>query len=239
VLLAAGLGARLGPSAENLPKGFLRLGDRPIVEESVRCLLALGVERVVIGTGFQAERYDALAAGLGGRVHTVLNPEFATSGSLHTFALTTPEVEDDFLLLESDLIYEARAIVALQAADTASTLLVSGFTGAGDEVFVQADPDLRLTALSKTRGDLGERVVGELVGLTRITRRTRDLMLAYAQARSTTARRLDYETALAAASVEDGVRCLVIEDLIWSEIDDDRQLVRAREDVYPRIRMEE
>jgi choline kinase len=235
VILAAGLGVRLGPAAGHLPKGFLRLGDRPIVEESIACLMRAGVERVVIGTGYGAERYEALAATFGGPVETVFNPHFAESGSMYTLARAAANVAGDFLLVESDLIYESRAVDALQAA-AGSTLLVSGLTGAGDEVFVEASSDGRLVALSKTRATLGDPVIGELVGLTRVARHTHALMRARAQALFSASRRVDYESVLAYVSAQDPVHCLVIDDLIWTEIDDERHLERARRDVYPRLR---
>jgi choline kinase len=31
------------------------------------------------------------------------------------------------------------------------------------------------------------------------------------------------------------VKCHVVEDLVWAEIDDERQLIRARDRVYPAI----
>ena len=47
VILAAGRGTRLGPRGKTMPKGFLRIGDRPIVEESIARLRMAGIDLLV------------------------------------------------------------------------------------------------------------------------------------------------------------------------------------------------
>ena len=73
-------------------------------------------------------------------------------------------VDEAFLLLESDLFYEERALDAVLACPDADVLLTSGPTGATDEVWVEASADGRLVAMSKDDKDL-EHVTGELVGI--------------------------------------------------------------------------
>ncbi len=42
VILAAGRGTRLGPLGAIIPKGLIRLGPRPIIEESLERLISVG-----------------------------------------------------------------------------------------------------------------------------------------------------------------------------------------------------
>jgi choline kinase len=44
---------------------------------------------------------------------------------------------------------------------------------------------------------------------------------------------------LVAAAKEIDIDCLVIEDLIWAEIDDEVHLKRARDEIYPMIKVKE
>jgi len=85
-------------------------------------------------------------------VRCVHNPDFATTGSMHSLYLAREALPNDFLLLESDLLYEPRALRELLAAPRGDYVLVSGPTGLGDEVFTYAEGG-RLVALSKTRRD--------------------------------------------------------------------------------------
>ena len=53
-ILAAGSGLRLGEGGQGQPKAFIRLGARPIIEESIERLRRSGIERIVIVTGYGA-----------------------------------------------------------------------------------------------------------------------------------------------------------------------------------------
>ena len=44
VILAAGMGTRLGERTKNQPKGFLMLDEKPIVEQSICKLLEMGID---------------------------------------------------------------------------------------------------------------------------------------------------------------------------------------------------
>ena len=232
VILAAGRGTRLGPRGLELPKGFLRIGELPIVEESLLRLLAEGVERVVVVTGHLAEHYQALRARHPAVVETVHNPRFAESGSMHSLACARGAVEGDFLLLESDLVYECRALRTALDAPEPDALVLSGPTGVGDEVWVEA-PEGRLVAMSKDRSALRS-VAGELVGITKVSAPLFAAMLAFADSAGTL--RIDYETdALVAAARERPIACPVVPDLLWTEIDDPAQLQRARHRIHPAV----
>lgn len=233
VILAAGLGVRLGNMSNERPKGFIELGGEPIIERSVRLLTAAGIARTVIVTGHLAEFYRALAA-RHPEIELVHNPSYADSGAMYSLYLARERPKHDFLLLESDLIYEQRALDALLAAPGRDVLLVSGTTHSGDEVYVEAAAG-RLTGLSKQRGELRGEVIGELVGITRMSPACLAAMCAYAEPVFASTLKLDYERALVAAAGALPVRCLRIPDLIWTEIDDERHLERARTVVYPAI----
>ena len=64
MILAAGLGTRLRPLTDELPKPLLWLGDRPLVAHIAEQLVAGGVRRVALNKSHLAERFslDLLAA---------------------------------------------------------------------------------------------------------------------------------------------------------------------------------
>jgi len=236
VILAAGMGTRLHEEVGNYPKGFLRLGRLPIIEESIERLAAAGINDIVIVTGHCADHYVRFASGQGGLVRTVHNPRFADSGSMYSLYCARDVVDHDFLLLESDLIYEPRALSTLLVGSTPDAILLSGPTGAGDEVWVETRAG-NLVAMSKDRNALTGSVTGELVGISKISTDLFSLMLEIAGRVFKTSLCYDYETdCLVAAGARRPIRCPVIPDLIWSEIDDPDHLQRAREHIYPRIR---
>lgn len=234
VILAAGRGTRLAGEVRDYPKGFLRLGERPIIEESIDRLLAAGIRDVVIATGHCASFYEDLARRRP-EVRTAHNPRFAESGSMYSLYCTRSLVAGPFLLLESDLVYEPRALDVLLAGPASDAILLSGPTAAGDEVWVEVR-DGRLAAMSKRRETLGPGVAGELVGISRISAPLFAAMLRLAEAAFATSLKYDYETdCLVAAGRERPIACPVVPDLVWGEIDDPSHLRRVRETVYPEV----
>lgn len=229
-ILAAGCGTRLGARGRVRPKGFIRLGRRPIVEESILRLRGAGVERIVVVTGHHAEFYERL-----GGLERVFNERYAASGSMYSLACARDRLTEDFLLLESDLVYEPRALETLLAGDAADAVLLSGPTGAGDEVYVRA-VDGCLAAMSKDPARLGGDPSGELVGISRISAALFAAMLEEADRRFERSLRVDYETdALVACAARMPIRCPLVPDLLWGEIDDAAHFERVSA-LYPRVR---
>ena len=58
VILAAGMGTRLRESHTGMPKGFLCLGEQPIVVESIARLRKAGINNILIVTGHLSEFYE-------------------------------------------------------------------------------------------------------------------------------------------------------------------------------------
>jgi choline kinase len=235
VILAAGRGTRLAGHVHGQPKGFLKLGSRPIIEESIDRLTIAGISDVLIVTGHYAGHYEELARRSGGLVRTVHNPRFADSGSMYSLYCARSGLSGPFLLLESDLVYEPRALTDLIGHAAPDAILLSGPTGAGDEVYVEAR-DGKLLNMSKRREVLGPGVAGELVGISRISGALYARMCAIAERAFATSLKYDYETdCLVAAGREVGIDCLVIPDLVWGEIDDAAHLARVRGNIYPEV----
>ena len=235
VILAAGRGTRLAGHMGEYPKGFLKLGELPIIEESIDRLVHAGIRDVLIVTGHCACHYEGLAQRRTGLVRTIHNPRFADSGSMYSLFCARGVAPGPFLLLESDLVYEPRALTLLLACKAADAILLSGPTGAGDEVYVECR-DGNLTNMSKRREALGPGVAGELVGISKISAGLYARMCAIAEQAFATSLKFDYETdCLVAAGYKQQIACPVVFDLVWGEIDDPSHLARVRETVYPEI----
>ena len=233
IILAAGMGVRLKDRGELTPKGCMCLGEKSIVEESVLRLLAVGIERIVIVTGHHAEQYEPLQDRYHQTVLLVHNPHFADSGSMYSLYCARHCVDEAFLLLESDLVYELRALTKCLENPSANVVLLARFSKTSDECLVETRNG-RLVAISKNRESLGSEVRGEMVGICKISPSLFSAMLEMAEQRFGTTRHVDYETdCLVAAAWGVPISCPVVEDLVWCEIDDETHLARARDEIYP------
>ena len=240
VIMAGGLGSRLKGRTDAMPKGFLEVGGIAIVRESIKKLIASGIEEIIIGTGHCSEWYESLAEELH-CITCVRNDAYATTGSMGTLVVCAPHVHGDFLLLESDLIYDEIGLSVLINEQRKNVILASGPTKSGDEVYLQSDGENMLVNHSKKREELSS-VYGELVGISRLSKKTLTAMVAYCTAHLTDQPRMEYETAMTAVSRESpadsanlkiGIK--LISDYAWREIDDESHLAMAESKVFPII----
>ena len=178
VILAAGLGMRLGDTFSGKPKGLLSIGGVPLVERSIQQLMAHGIRDIIIVTGYLAEEYEPLADKYA-IVRTVHNPYYADTGSMYSLYYARNAINAPFLLLESDLLYENRALSALLATAKDEAILVSGFTQSGDEVYVETK-DNYFYHMSKKRHERQD-IRGELVGICKISSSLFGKMIAYSE----------------------------------------------------------
>lgn len=239
VILAGGLGSRLKGRTTAMPKGFIEIDGVPIVEQSVRKLFAAGIEEIIIGTGHCSEWYERLAARYR-CISLAKNERFAETGSMGTLAICAPLVNGDALILESDLIYDEIGLGVLINDARKNVLLASGRTDSGDEVYLEADEDGCLVRNSKKRDEIGE-LAGELVGITKLSKRTLDAMAAYCEAHRTDQPKMEYEAAMSAVSSSsprgsaDKIGIRKIDRFAWREIDDESHLEMATRTVFPLI----
>ncbi len=228
VILAAGKGTRLRPYTQDIPKGFMQVGNESLVERSIRILKESGIRNVIIGTGYLSEHYEKLA--LENDLQTFKNPDYSNTGSFHTLSCGRDLIEDDFLLLESDLLYHSDAITKLIGSEDDDVILCSGFTQSNDEVYVEVEDD-RLKNLSKDPKDLVS-VDAELVGIWKISFELYNVLMTHHE-QATDAMTKDYEVAI--ANSNHTVNVLKMNDLVWCEIDNEAHLNRAKENILPRL----
>ncbi len=231
VILAAGRGTRLRPYTNDIPKGFIKIGNETLIERSVRLLKSNGIRKIIIGTGYLSEHYENFAQKHG--LITYKNKDFATTGSFHTLFCVSHLIQNDFLLLESDLLYQERAITSILSYDADDVVLCSGFTNSNDEVYVEKSEDGRLKSLSKKRSELRS-IDAELVGIWKISKNLLDKLMRY-HSSSSDALTTDYECAVARLAGNHTVKVLKIDDLVWCEIDNEVHLERAQQEILPRL----
>ncbi len=235
VILAAGMGTRLKDAGKTKPKGFLRLGMRPIIQESIDKLLQAGIRQIIIVTGHQFRFYERLKESYPGIIETVHNSQYARSGSMYSLYCARERLTDDFLLLESDIIYEERALSEILRFPKDNGVLLSGPTASGDAIYVAVN-GVQITGMSKDLGPISSNIAGELVGITKVSRFLFNEMIAAAEAMFGRTLQMAYETdCLATVASWFPLFYHLVPDLIWSEIDDPLGYKRAQKRVYPTI----
>lgn len=233
VILAAGRGNRLGNLTEGRPKGLINVGGDIPMMRSVANLRAAGIRRILIGTGYRAELYERWFRGAPDVV-CIPSDRFDTTGSLYTLYNLREQIDEDFLLLESDLLYEQAALGTLLNDLRSDLILASSLTAAGDEVFIETDRCGNLVNLSK-RPDRLKKVDAELVGISKLSFECATWLFQLCESVLPKQPELEYEAALVQLAGHHPLGVLRVDDLAWCEIDDESHYARAVAQVLPRI----
>lgn len=227
VILAAGMGTRIKDHF-SLPKGFIPIADKSIIIRSIEKLKQAGVKKIAIIAGHLAEYYLQFAHN-NSNTTVIINDNYNKYGSLYSLYCAKDWIQDDFLLLESDILYEKKALKLLIQDKNKDVILVSGKTNSGDEVYVQSNKTV-LVNMSKHIGDLDTKnIVGEFVGINKLSLQTFQTLIAILQSNSSLLETGYYEEhGLVNLAKHTTLSCLKIPDLLWTEIDNITQLENAR-----------
>ena len=235
IIMAAGMCTRFGHKTDDMPKGFIEVGSVPMIERSVQTLIDCGITRIIIGVGYHQEAYRNLQKHFP-QIECVENPIYADTNSMFTLfccrsALTPNE---DFLLLESDLVFEHRAIEALLECEQPDIMLITPVTKFQDQYYVECDNNNILTQCSVNKEDLD--VKGELVGIHKLSASFFTKMANDYESKIADNYKLGYEYQLLHMSQTGSpVYVLCEEELAWYEIDDEQDLEYAEKNIIKRI----
>jgi choline kinase len=173
IILAAGRGMRLGQAVgEHQPKCLLRFGGMSLLERHLRLLKSVGVTEIVLALGFRHELVTAELDRLAWlpRPQIVLNPRFELGSMLtvHTVADAMTR-GGEVLLMDADVLYDARIAAALVAGDHArNRILIDRDFEAGDEpVKVCVRNGVPVEFRKRLAADLEFDTIGESVGFFR------------------------------------------------------------------------
>jgi len=234
VILAAGMGTRLRDIVGEKPKGLLQLDGKELIVRSLELLQEFGIQNIVMVTGYNEEQYLERLQTEFPQVRFLCNKDYSITGSMHSLFLAQEALPSDFLLLESDLFYEKRALSTLIETPQESAILLSGKTNSGDEVYVYGK-DNQIELITKKPSDEFT-LQGELVGISKISADLYGKMCHHYKESVTFPSDYHYENCISDLSAQRPTEYLKVEDLVWTEIDDPSHYQRALDQIVPRVR---
>lgn len=120
VILAAGIGRRLQSLTNGRPKCLLEVGDETILDRQFRILAECGIRNYVLVLG----SVEGLLAQFKGSCAIVLNPHYATTGSIVSLRAARDTMDEDILVLNADVVFTGSTIGLLMSTIEDYCLLV-------------------------------------------------------------------------------------------------------------------
>lgn len=144
LILAAGVGRRMRPLTDETHKTLLPIAGTTILDRLLGSLRVCGVRDVCIVTGYRADQIkEAVAQRFGDlNVQFVHNAQYETTNNVFSMALALEnmEIDDDIVLIESDLIVDHRVMEQIVRTPYANAALVDRYRVGMDGTVVTVGP---------------------------------------------------------------------------------------------------
>ena len=144
LMLAAGMGKRLGAYTEGQTKCMVKVGGQTLLEHAADALRQAGIRRFVIVVGYEGEKLmDFAREKLSDfELEFIVNRDYASTNNIYSLYMAREKLaEDDTILLESDLIYEPRLIRMLLEAPEPNMVAVAKYEQWMDGTVTLVDED--------------------------------------------------------------------------------------------------
>jgi len=229
VILAAGRAEEFGK-----PVGMLEIEDFKLIDRTLNILKENGITKIVIVTGYESSYYEECYKN-SKNIILVKSDTYKWTGTMHSLSLAKDYIDDDFLLVENDLIFEKKAIKELAESENRDCILFTNESGSGDEAFVE----IRDNHLFKMSKDIHQfnRIDGEMIGLTKISYKLYTMMLE--EFKGNVNPYLNYEYVLLDVARNYNIGFVKIDDLAWGDADSTKEYEKIKNYLYPTIRRRE
>ncbi len=242
VLLAAGVGQRLGEVSGNRPKCLLEFGGKTLLKRHLEILKYYGITQVILVTGYRSNLLTAeiQVAGFADFVTTVHNPDYE-KGSVLSMKTGLDVLTDDadFLLMDADVLYDHNIIGRLIYTRLRNCFLL-------DRNFIPGDEPVKLCVRNGQLIEFRKQVAanmqfdyqGESVGFFRFSGATRAQLLQSADEYLRRGEdRQPYEECIRdlLLASPDEFSFEDVTGLRWIEIDFPEDVGRAKTEILPAI----
>jgi histidinol-phosphate/aromatic aminotransferase/cobyric acid decarboxylase-like protein/GTP:adenosylcobinamide-phosphate guanylyltransferase len=142
VILAAGIGYRLLPITEEIPKCLVPVSGKSIISRAVYALLQNGIRDIVVVVGYKKEMIrNALLSEFEGRADFtfVENDIFDQTNNIYSLWLASKWFDDDIILLESDVVFDPGILTSLISSPDTDVMVVDEPDAESDGTMVKVD----------------------------------------------------------------------------------------------------
>lgn len=155
IILAAGMGKRLGEYTHENTKCMLDVNGVKLIDRALACLFELNISRVILVVGYKGQNVkDYVGIDYKGMpIIYVDNPIYDKTNNIYSLFLARDYMlEEDTILLESDLIYEPAVVKKLFSDDSPNIALVDKYESWMDGTVVTIDEENRITRFINKEG---------------------------------------------------------------------------------------
>ncbi|WP_372369051.1 NTP transferase domain-containing protein [Candidatus Uabimicrobium sp. HlEnr_7] len=225
LILAAGRGSRLKEYTKDKPKSLLEINKTTLIERSLNNLKKVGFSEVVVVTGYLNTLLEDFITNKFSDFCTIVHNIDYTRGSGSSFICSTPHLEGEMVIIESDLLYDYRILERLIAQKEKNAMTLGCFDHGREEVKIIVEQG----KISKAFwGDAETKADGDWVGFTKLSSATtKELRKNLENTDPDQGKEINYEDFLFALMTEHPFYPVNVNDLPWLEVDNEQDYLSA------------
>ena len=105
VMMAAGLGSRVGEITTVLPKSLIPINGKPMIEQNIECMIEAGISRLIMMVGYKREMFTYLVDKYKDQLEIiqVLNPKYKDYNTFSTIYYASDYFDRDTFFTTADI----------------------------------------------------------------------------------------------------------------------------------------
>lgn len=126
IILAAGMGKRLMPYTEKIPKALIKINGKPIIFHIIDRVLSCGIDEIVIIVGFQADLMKKLIKEnyKEANIKFITNLIHGKTNTLYSLWLAREEAKDEFIYIHGDILFNKNILNKLINSPKKNSVLI-------------------------------------------------------------------------------------------------------------------
>lgn len=239
IILAAGLGSRLRPLTDSVPKALTEINGVPMLMRTLEMLTTQSISSICIVVGYLKEKIEESVGKnyKGIPITYIENKIYNKTNNNYSLYLCNDYISEDVLLIEGDLVFSQKALDTISDSQADANILVSAYnekTMDGTVVFADQYKDAKFLLTKKQQNDSLDMTKGwKTVNIYKfkknfIKNKFMPLLINYIETQNSNSY---YELILGALVYygNSNIKIVEIDAKEWAEVDDQEDLRRAEE----------
>lgn len=114
LILAAGIGSRLAPITDNIPKSLVTVNGKPILFKQIDNLLENGITDITIVAGYKAEILINKVRKYYKGIKIINSADYASTNNMYSAYIARSHFTDsEFLMMNADVFFDSSVITSL------------------------------------------------------------------------------------------------------------------------------